>query len=85
MQYNFIIIKSNFSQNQDDNDMEMHKNPNTRKNSLRGDEMTLKEPHRNGSTYGAFQSKDPILAVEKGAEMEGGSDEHGISVHHPTS
>lgn len=40
---------------------------------------------RNGSTYGAFQSKDPILAVEKGAEMEGGSDEHGISVHHPTS
>ncbi|KAK9310406.1 hypothetical protein QLX08_000376 [Tetragonisca angustula] len=65
--------------------MEMHKNPNTRKSSLRGDEMTLKEPHRNGSTYGAFQSKDPILAVEKGAEMEGGSDEHGISVHHPTS
>ncbi|KOC67447.1 Proton-coupled amino acid transporter 4 [Habropoda laboriosa] len=40
---------------------------------------------RNGSTYGAFQSKDPILAVEKGSEMEGGSDEHGISVHHPTS
>ncbi|XP_068974337.1 uncharacterized protein [Bombus flavifrons] len=65
--------------------MEMHKNPNARRSSLRGDEMTLKEPHRNGSTYGAFQSKDPILAVEKGAEMEGGSDEHGISVHHPTS
>ncbi|XP_017893262.1 proton-coupled amino acid transporter 2 isoform X1 [Ceratina calcarata] len=63
--------------------MEMHKNPNE-KNSMH-DEMSLKEPHRNGSTYGAFQSKDPILAVEKGAEMTGGTNEHGISVHHPTS
>ncbi|XP_076248737.1 proton-coupled amino acid transporter 2 isoform X2 [Calliopsis andreniformis] len=65
--------------------MEMHNNPNAKKNTFRGDEMTLKEPHRNGSTYGAFQSKDPILAVEKGGDLEGGSDEHGISVNHPTS
>lgn len=26
--------------------MEMHNNPNIKKSSLRGDEMTLKEPHR---------------------------------------
>ncbi|XP_043261483.1 proton-coupled amino acid transporter 1 isoform X1 [Colletes gigas] len=65
--------------------MEMHNSPNMKKSSFRGDEMTLKEPHRNGSTYGAFQSKDPILAVEKGADMEGGTNEHGVSVNHPTS
>ncbi|XP_076170143.1 proton-coupled amino acid transporter 2 isoform X2 [Ptiloglossa arizonensis] len=65
--------------------MELHNSPNIKKSSLRGDEMTLKEPHRNGSTYGAFQSKDPILAIEKGSDMEGGSNEHGISVNHPTS
>ncbi|XP_029047256.2 proton-coupled amino acid transporter 2-like isoform X2 [Osmia bicornis bicornis] len=65
--------------------MEMHKNTNSKKSSIRGDEMTLKEPHRNGSTYGAFQSKDPILAVEKGSEIESVHNEHGISVHHPTS
>ena len=41
--------------------------------------------HRNGSTYGAFQSKDPILAVEKGNDLENGTNEHGISVNHPTS
>ncbi|XP_026297521.1 proton-coupled amino acid transporter 1 isoform X2 [Apis mellifera] len=64
--------------------MEMHKNPNGKRNSLHGDVMTLKEPHRNGSTYGAFQSKDPILAMEKASEIEDRS-EHGISVHHPTS
>ncbi|XP_053971891.1 proton-coupled amino acid transporter 2-like isoform X3 [Hylaeus volcanicus] len=68
-----------------ENKMELHNSPNLKKSSLRGDEMTLKEPHRNGSTYGAFQSKDPILAVEKGSDMEGGSNEHGISVNHPTS
>ncbi|XP_076386106.1 proton-coupled amino acid transporter 2 isoform X1 [Megachile rotundata] len=65
--------------------MEMHKSTNAKKSSIRGDEMTLKEPHRNGSTYGAFQSKDPILAVEKGSDMESVHNEHGISVHHPTS
>ncbi|XP_076669235.1 proton-coupled amino acid transporter 2 isoform X3 [Andrena cerasifolii] len=65
--------------------MEMHNNPNIKKSSMRGDEMTLKEPHRNGSTYGAFQSKDPILAVEKGNDSENGTNEHGISVNHPTS
>lgn len=42
--------------------------------------------YRNGGTYGAFQSKDPILAMEKGGDtMKGGSNEHGITVHHPTS
>ncbi|XP_032691428.1 proton-coupled amino acid transporter 1 isoform X2 [Odontomachus brunneus] len=40
----------------------------------------------NGGTYGAFQSKDPILAMEKGDDVKrGGTNEHGITVHHPTS
>lgn len=39
----------------------------------------------NGGTYGAFQSKDPILSMEKGGEMKGGVDEHGMTVNHPTS
>lgn len=43
--------------------------------------------YRNSETYGAFQSKDPILAMEKGGDtIKGGSsNEHGIFVHHPTS
>lgn len=67
--------------------MEMHANPNTTspaKNSM-GSDSTLKEPLANGGTYGAFQSKDPILSMEKGGEARGGEDEHGITVHHPTS
>ncbi|XP_012228414.1 proton-coupled amino acid transporter 1 isoform X2 [Linepithema humile] len=50
------------------------------------DETTFKQPLGNGSTYGAFQSKDPILAMEKGGDTnKSGSNEHGITVHHPTS
>jgi hypothetical protein len=41
---------------------------------------------RNGGTYGAFQSKDPILAIEKSGDADrSGANEHGITVHHPTS
>ncbi|KAG7211445.1 hypothetical protein KM043_010729 [Ampulex compressa] len=68
--------------------MELHTNPgpiSSKMNSIRGDETTLKEPLGNGGTYGAFQSKDPILAIEKGDENRGESNEHGITVHHPTS
>ncbi|XP_076645511.1 proton-coupled amino acid transporter 2 isoform X2 [Halictus rubicundus] len=65
--------------------MEMYNSPTMKKSALHGDETTLKEPHRNGSTYGAFQSKDPILEIEKSPDKEGGSNEHGISVNHPTS
>lgn len=64
--------------------MEMYNSPTMKKSSMH-DETTLKEPHRNGSTYGAFQSKDPILEIEKSPVKEGGSNEHGISVNHPTS
>ncbi|XP_011160212.1 proton-coupled amino acid transporter 1 isoform X1 [Solenopsis invicta] len=56
-----------------------------KKNSIHGDETTFKQPLGNSGTYGAFQSKDPILATEKGCDVKGGSNEHGISVHHPTS
>ncbi|CAL1680411.1 unnamed protein product [Lasius platythorax] len=50
------------------------------------DETTFKQSLGNGGTYGAFQSKDPILAIEKGGDpIKGGSNEHGITVHHPTS
>ncbi|XP_046833399.1 proton-coupled amino acid transporter 2-like isoform X1 [Vespa crabro] len=68
--------------------MELHSNPavmSTKKNSIHGDETTFKESLGNGGTYGAFQSKDPILSMEKGGEMKGGVDEHGMSVDHPTS
>ncbi|XP_076384401.1 proton-coupled amino acid transporter-like protein acs isoform X2 [Megalopta genalis] len=65
--------------------MEMYNSPSMKKSSIHGDELTLKEPHRNGSTYGAFQSKDPILEIEKSGDKEGGNNEHGISVNHPTS
>ncbi|XP_047363406.1 proton-coupled amino acid transporter 2-like isoform X6 [Vespa velutina] len=68
--------------------MELHSNPavmSTKKNSIHGDETTFKESLGNGGTYGAFQSKDPILSMEKGGEMKGGVDEHGMTVDHPTS
>ncbi|XP_014487490.1 PREDICTED: proton-coupled amino acid transporter 2 isoform X1 [Dinoponera quadriceps] len=68
--------------------MELNSNPiaTSPKNSVHGDETTFKQPLGNGGTYGAFQSKDPILAVEKGDDVKGrGTNEHGITVHHPTS
>ncbi|XP_011690625.1 PREDICTED: proton-coupled amino acid transporter 2-like isoform X2 [Wasmannia auropunctata] len=70
--------------------MEMNSNPisviSPKKNSIHGDETTLKQPHVNSGTYGAFQSKDPILTIEKNSDtIKGGNNEHGITVHHPTS
>ncbi|XP_024872726.1 proton-coupled amino acid transporter 1 isoform X1 [Temnothorax curvispinosus] len=69
--------------------MEMNSNPVSPispKNSIHGDDTTLKQPLGNSGTYGAFQSKDPILAMEKGGDaIKGRSNEHGITVHHPTS
>ncbi|XP_020290475.1 proton-coupled amino acid transporter 2-like isoform X2 [Pseudomyrmex gracilis] len=71
--------------------MELNSNPisviSVKKNSVNGDETTFKQSLGNGGTYGAFQSKDPILTIEKSddAPAKGGSNEHGITVHHPTS
>ncbi|KAF7387348.1 hypothetical protein HZH68_013025 [Vespula germanica] len=68
--------------------MELHSSPavtSSKKNSIHGDETTFKESLGNGGTYGAFQSKDPILSMEKGGEMKAGVDEHGMTVNHPTS
>ncbi|XP_011872342.1 PREDICTED: proton-coupled amino acid transporter 1-like isoform X2 [Vollenhovia emeryi] len=70
--------------------MEMNSNPisviSQKKSSIHGDETTFKQPLGNSGTYGAFQSKDPILAMEKsGDAIKSGSNEHGITVHHPTS
>ncbi|XP_043678575.1 proton-coupled amino acid transporter 2-like isoform X2 [Vespula pensylvanica] len=68
--------------------MELHSSPavtSSKKNSIHGDETTFKESLGNGGTYGAFQSKDPILSMEKGGEMKAGVDEHGMTVDHPTS
>lgn len=67
--------------------MELHSSPvvaSSKKGAIHGNETTFKEPLGNGGTYGAFQSKDPILSMEKGGE-KGGADEHGMSVDHPTS
>ncbi|KAK2589257.1 hypothetical protein KPH14_007817 [Odynerus spinipes] len=67
--------------------MELHSSPvvaSSKKSSIHGNETTFKEPLGNGGTYGAFQSKDPILSIEKGGE-KGGGDEHGMTVDHPTS
>lgn len=70
--------------------MELNSSPisanSQKKNSIHDNETTFKQALGNGGTYGAFQSKDPILAMEKGGDsMKGGSNEHGITVHHPTS
>ncbi|XP_070168997.1 proton-coupled amino acid transporter 1 isoform X1 [Polyergus mexicanus] len=68
--------------------MELNSNPaiSAKKSSIHDDETTFKQSLGNGGTYGAFQSKDPILAIEKGGDaIKGGSNEHGITVHHPTS
>ncbi|XP_011632277.1 proton-coupled amino acid transporter 2-like isoform X2 [Pogonomyrmex barbatus] len=71
--------------------MEMNNSPvsvtSPKKNSVHGDETTFKQPLGNGGTYGAFQSKDPILTIEKSNDAlnKSGSNEHGITVHHPTS
>ncbi|XP_043501944.1 proton-coupled amino acid transporter 1-like isoform X1 [Polistes fuscatus] len=68
--------------------MELHSSPvvtSSKKISVHGDETAFKESLGNGGTYGAFQSKDPILSMEKGGEMISGSDEHGMTVDHPTS
>ncbi|XP_023289465.1 proton-coupled amino acid transporter 1 isoform X2 [Orussus abietinus] len=72
-------------------EMELHTSPTrnaTEKNQKYGSETAFKEttPIGNGSTYGVFQSKDPILSVEKGfGGKDGDGDGHGISVDHPTS
>ncbi|XP_011056048.1 PREDICTED: proton-coupled amino acid transporter 1-like isoform X3 [Acromyrmex echinatior] len=70
--------------------MEMNNSPisviSSKKNSVHDDETTFKQPLGNSGTYGAFQSKDPILAIEKNSDTtKNGSNEHGISVNHPTS
>ncbi|XP_012532802.1 proton-coupled amino acid transporter 1 isoform X2 [Monomorium pharaonis] len=69
--------------------MELNSNPisviTPQKNSIHGDETAFKQSLGNIGTYGAFQSKDPILAMEKGNDIKSGSNEHGITVHHPTS
>ncbi|GAB1860344.1 Amino acid transporter transmembrane domain-containing protein [Camponotus japonicus] len=68
--------------------MELNSNPaiSAKNNSIHDDETTFKQSLGNGGTYGAFQSKDPILAMEKGSDaIKGGNNEHGITVHHPTS
>lgn len=67
--------------------MELNSSPaiSAKKNSIHDDETTFKQSLENGGTYGAFQSKDPILAMEKGGDAKGGNNEHGITVHHPTS
>ncbi|XP_029172043.1 proton-coupled amino acid transporter 2-like isoform X2 [Nylanderia fulva] len=68
--------------------MELNSSPISaqKKNSIHDNETAFKQALGNGGTYGAFQSKDPILAMEKGGDpMKGGSNEHGITVHHPTS
>ncbi|KAL0124911.1 hypothetical protein PUN28_006637 [Cardiocondyla obscurior] len=69
--------------------MELNSNPNSviplKKNSIHDAETAFKQQLGNSGTYGAFQSKDPILAMEKSNDAKGGSNEHGITVHHPTS
>ncbi|KAL6423468.1 hypothetical protein ACFW04_010213 [Cataglyphis niger] len=68
--------------------MELNSNPaiSAKKPSIHDDETAFKQSLNNGGTYGAFQSKDPILVIEKGGDSrKGGSNEHGITVHHPTS
>lgn len=68
--------------------MELNSNPaiSAKNNSIHDDETTFKQSLGNGGTYGAFQSKDPILAMEKGGDaIKDGNNEHGITVHHPTS
>lgn len=69
--------------------MELNSNPSmisSKNSTIHDDETTFKQPLGNGGTYGAFQSKDPILAIEKGdGANRSGTNEHGITVHHPTS
>ncbi|XP_019886860.2 proton-coupled amino acid transporter 1 isoform X2 [Ooceraea biroi] len=69
--------------------MELNSNPSmipSKNNSIHDDETTFKQALGNGGSYGAFQSKDPILAIEKGGDADrNGTNEHGITVHHPTS
>ncbi|XP_072766983.1 proton-coupled amino acid transporter 2 isoform X3 [Anoplolepis gracilipes] len=68
--------------------MELNSNPaiSAKKSSIHDDETTFKQSLGIGGTYGAFQSKDPILTIEKGNDaIKDGSNEHGITVHHPTS
>ncbi|XP_048515661.1 proton-coupled amino acid transporter 1 isoform X2 [Athalia rosae] len=78
--------------------MELHANPKRgppKSPSARfggyGDETAFKEatsPVGNGDGYGAFQSKDLIMAVsvEKGdPPKSGGGGAHGMTVSHPTS
>ncbi|XP_066591707.1 proton-coupled amino acid transporter 1-like isoform X2 [Prorops nasuta] len=67
--------------------MELQTSPNatSKKNQQLGDETSFKEPYGNGSTYGAFQSKDPIIMVEKNGGTVAAVNEHGMGVHHPTS
>lgn len=65
----------------------MHTSPGStpaNKTSM-GSDVNLKEPMRNGATYGAFQSKDPILSIEKGGDSGPPANEHGMTVNHPTS
>ncbi|XP_043465241.1 proton-coupled amino acid transporter 1 isoform X2 [Leptopilina heterotoma] len=69
--------------------MELHtksSRPSPEKNS-KGNETMFKNDvlSGNGTTYGAFQSKDPILSMEKGINEKQGDDGHGMGSHHPTS
>ncbi|XP_033221689.1 proton-coupled amino acid transporter 1 isoform X2 [Belonocnema kinseyi] len=71
------------------NKMELHTKslrPSPEKNS-KGIETIFKTEATsgNGTTYGAFQSKDPILLMEKGTDEKQLEDVHGTGSHHPTS